>query len=273
MTTFAPPARILVRAPGDAYARCLRSDAAAVIDVDAARRQHAAYVAALSDLGLTVDFVPEDAAHPDATPPDACFIEDTAVVLGRSAVLTRPGAESRRGEVAAVGRRLAPYRVIEVMAAPATLDGGDVLRAGEHLFVGLSTRTNHEGLAMLARVASTEGLRVVPIEVRGGLHLKSACTLAGARDLVFDPSIVGADALRELERAGLTCTEAEEPAGANVLALGAAVLVSAAAPRTAASLAARGVNVVVLDVGEMHKGDGALTCLSLRVPSDGCWST
>lgn len=223
---------------------------------------------ALRELGLRVDVVPEDPAHPDA-----CFIEDTAVVLGESAVLTRPGAATRRGEVGPVGRALGAMRVLETMMAPATLDGGDVLRANMHLFVGLSTRTNHEGAAMLARVAATEGLRVVPIEVRGGLHLKSACTLASARELVFDASVIGADAVRAFEGAGLLCIEAGEPVGANVLALGSAVLVSAAAPRTAALLAARGVSVVVLDVGEIHKGDGALTCLSLRIPAEGCWST
>jgi dimethylargininase len=205
--------------------------------------------------------------------PDCCFIEDTAVVIGSRAVATCPGAPSRRGEVPAVAAELGRWCDIETMAAPATLDGGDVMRAGSTLFVGLSTRTNEAGVAMLVRAAAREGVRVSPMRVRGGLHLKSACTLAGPELVVYDAAVIGEPELAAFRAAGLEVVPAPEPAGANVLAIGGTVLVSAAAPRTAEVLAARGVRLRVVDVGEMHKGDGALTCLSIRVPRSGAWCT
>ncbi|MFI5300375.1 MAG: hypothetical protein ACHREM_19990, partial [Polyangiales bacterium] len=114
---------------------------------------------------------------------------------------------------------------------------------------------------------------IVALHVRDGLHLKSACTLASARELLFDPKVIGADERGAFEAAGLECVAVDEPTGANVLAIGDAVLVSSAAPKTAALLRERGRRVNVVDVGEFHKGDGALTCLSVRLPSPGTWCT
>lgn len=265
---FALPQRVLVRELSASFADCLRMEAGERIDVEKARRQHAGYVAALRALGLAVDVLPADDACADC-----CFIEDTAVLTGSHAVLTCPGASARRAEVPPIGEALARDAVVHTMASPATLDGGDVLRAGTRLFVGLSSRTNAAGVAFLREVAARDGLLVVALEVRGGLHLKSACTLAGASLLVYDASLIHDDELSQFRVAGLECIAAEEPLGANVLAIGDAVLVSAAAPRTAARLAAAGRDVRMVDVGEMHKGDGALTCLSLRVPARGAWCT
>lgn len=268
MTTFAPPARLVTREVSARYAECVRTDATRAIDVGAAKRQHAAYVAALRSLGLRVDVLP---AADDA--PDACFVEDTAVITGAHALATCPGAESRRAEVASIAAELGRDHVIAAMSPPATLDGGDVLRVGDRLFVGLSGRTNRAGLEALAAVAARDGLEVVALSVRDGLHLKSACSLASASLLVFDPRIVAEEERAVFERAGLTCLAVEEPAGANVLAVGDAVLVSRAAPRTVGLLRSKGLAVHVVDVGEFHKGDGALTCLSLRVPREGAWAT
>jgi dimethylargininase len=268
MLPFAPPARLVARQVSARYAECVRSDPKLVIDVAAARRQHAGYVEALRALGLQVDVLP---AEDDA--PDACFVEDTAVVTGAHAVATRPGAESRRAEVASVARELARDRVVGTMSSPATLDGGDVLRVAGRLFVGLSSRTNRAGLDALAAFAARDGLDVVPLTVRDGLHLKSACTLASASLLVIDPRVIGDEERAAFVEAGLTILAVDEPAGANVLAIGDAVLVSSAAPRTAELLRAKGLDVRVVDVGEFHKGDGALTCLSLRVPREGAWAT
>jgi dimethylargininase len=266
--TFAAPSTVLVRPISARFADCLRSDGAGPIDVSSARAQHASYVRALRDLGLAVEVVPAD---DDA--PDCCFIEDTAVVTGAHALATRPGAPSRRVEVEPVATALARSCTVHRMAPPATLDGGDVLRIGARLFVGLSARTNREGARALAEVAALDGLEVVVLEVRGGLHLKSSCTLASASVLVFDPRVLGDEEIQALRGAAASLVAALEPAGANVLALGDAVLVSSAAPRTAADLRARGLDVRVVDVAEMHKGDGALTCLSLRVPRAGAWCT
>ena len=159
------------------------------------------------------------------------------------------------------------------MAATATLDGGDVLRIGARLFVGLSSRTNAEGAAALVQVAALDGLEVVTVTVRDGLHLKSACTLASPTLLVVDPRVMGASDLEPFRVAGIELLDVVEPAGANLLALGNAVIASAAAPRTAQILRERGLDVRIVNVSEFHKGDGALTCLSLRVPRAGCWST
>jgi dimethylargininase len=262
--SFAAPERVLVRPVSARYADCLRSDVRAQIDVSRALAQHEAYVAAICALGIAVDVVPADDASPDA-----CFIEDTAVITGAHAIATRPGAPSRRAEVAPVAGALASHLVVHAMEAPASLDGGDVLRIGQRLYVGLSSRTNRAGADALATVAARDGLEVVVVTVLGGLHLKSACTLAAPTLLVYDPAVLGdadVQSFRDVE-----AMPAVEPVGANVLALGEVTLASAAAPATVASLRERGIDVGVVDVGEMHKGDGALTCLSLRVPRAGSW--
>jgi dimethylargininase len=268
MPRFAAPARVFTRAVSARYPGCLRADASARIDLYLARAQHAGYVATLRALGIVVDVLPTDDDCPDA-----CFVEDTAVVTGTYTIATHPGAPSRRAEVEPVAEVLACHRTVHRMTAPATLDGGDVLRIGSRLFVGLSSRTNREGAEALARVASQDGLEVVQLSVRDGLHLKSACSLASASLLLYDPRLMGDAELSALRACGVELAPVSEPAGANVLAVGDAVLVSAAAPGTAGALQARGLDVRIVDVGEFHKGDGALTCLSLRVPAAGAWST
>jgi dimethylargininase len=265
---FALPERVLTRAISARYADCVREETSARIDVELARAQQEAYVTALRAVGVRVDMLPSDDDSPDA-----CFIEDTAVITGAHAIATRPGADSRRAEVPPVADALARLLEVHRMDGPATLDGGDVLRIDTRLFVGLSTRTNRAGVDALARVAVLDGLEVTPIPVRGGLHLKSACTLASASVLLYDPRVLDDTDLALLRAPGVELVRVSEPAGANVLVLGDAVLVSMAAPETAEMLRARGLDVRVLDVSEIHKGDGALTCLSLRIPRAGAWST
>jgi dimethylargininase len=255
-----------VRDVPDTYARCLRRDPVP-LDPARARAQVQAYARVLGELGVAVERLPADEACPDC-----CFVEDAAVVLSAGlAVLTRPGAPSRRPELPPVERAL---RGLVAEVAPlddpaATLDGGDVLRAGATLFVGLSERTNRAGADALGRVAARAGLSVVAVPVGAGLHLKSAVTLLAPGRLVLQ---AGALDPTPFLRAGLSCLEVEEPAGANVLALGPVVLVSSAAPRALARLVREpGLVVRAIDVAELHKGDGALTCLSLRVPPPGAW--
>jgi dimethylargininase len=261
---LALPARVLVRPVSESYAACLRVAADEPISVVAARAQHGAYVAAVASAGVPVTVVDADDACADA-----CFVEDTAVVTGRHAIATRPGAPSRRTEVRAVAEALAPFVTVHGMASPATLDGGDVLRAGAALYVGLSSRTNREGAARLAEVAAMDGLVTHVLQVASGLHLKSACTLVDAATLIYDPAQLDAGALEIFRASGLACLAALEPEGANVLALGPHVLASAAAPRTASLLEARGHRVVRVDVSEIHKGEGALTSHTLRIPPQG----
>lgn len=264
MTTFRAPARALVRAVPDSYARCLRQDPVPV-DPARARAQVEGYARALARHGVQVDRVDTDEACPDA-----CFTEDVAVILdAERALITRPGAPSRRAEVEPVARALgARLELLRLDDAGACLDGGDVLRVGDALFVGLSGRTNRAGADGLARAARPLGLEVVPVPLAAGLHLKSVVTLV-APGLVV--ALEGAP-LDELRARGARVLLTDEPWGANVLPLGPVVLVSTAAPRTLARLRREpGLECEALDVSELHKGDGALTCLSLRTPPPGGW--
>lgn len=260
--SFASPVRAWVRAVPDSLPACLRSNDLP-IDVARARAQHAAYAAALVEAGIAVETLPAEYSCPDCV-----YIEDTAVLLGPVALLTVPGAPARRPELAAVAEALARALPTRTMALPATLDGGDVLRAGSTLFVGLSGRTNEAGLRALAALAEPLGLALRPVPVSAGLHLKSAVTLVDPETVVIVRDQLDPAPFVEADLRALLVTE---PFGGNVLALGDRVLVSADAPRTADRLAARGLRVVSLDVSELHKGDGALTCLSLRQPPAGAW--
>lgn len=259
---FASPQRAWLRAIPKRFPDCLRTNDLP-IDVALARAQHAAYAAALADAGVDVQILP---AAEDC--PDCVYIEDVAVLLGPLTLITTPGASSRRPEVAGVRPVLQAAGPIRAMSTGAILDGGDVLRAGDTLFVGLSARTSAAGLAALREVADPLKLAVVPVPVQAGLHLKSAVTLAAPGLLVLveeqlDPA--------PFARAGLEVLLVDEPHGGNVLALKDRVLVSSASPRVGARLRARGLRTVEVDVTELHKGDGALTCLSLRQPPPGAW--
>ena len=254
----------LVRAVPASFSAALCTDNVE-LNVAMARRQHAGYVAALKASGCQVLEVPADDAFPDC-----CFIEDTAVVLGETAVLTRPGAASRQGEVDGVAEVLGKHRELVRMRAPAALDGGDVLRIGMHLFIGISERTNKDGALFLAAAARREGIESTLLDVPEGLHLKSFVTLAATGTLVHDERLE----VEAFEAAGFRCLVAPEPVGANVLAVGVSVLVSEDAVRTADMLEQRvGLRVRRVHVSEFHKADGALTCLSLRLAGPGGWAT
>ena len=225
------------------------------IDLALAVGQHDAYAALLRSLGLEVVELPADPAFPDC-----CFVEDTAVVLDEVALVTRPGVASRRGEVAAVEAALARYRPIERTPKPATLEGGDVLRVGRRVFVGLSGRTNAEGIDRLAAVAEPLGYRVTPVAVTGCLHLKSAVTALDDARVLVNRAWLDPEPFRGLE---LVDVAAEEPGAANVLTAGGQVIGHAGFPRTLDRLSARGYRVQPLDVSEFLKAEAALTCKSL----------
>jgi dimethylargininase len=261
---FAAPARALLREVPDSFLHALQHTPA-LLDAERARTQHASYATALREAGVRVEVLAADEACPDC-----CFVEDVALVLSDiRGIVTRPGAASRRSAGPPVTAALASGSLtLTQLEAPATLDGGDVLRAGARLFVGVSSRTNREGVAQLTGQAGAAGLSVVPVTLGQGLHLKSVVTLLDPGSVVL---LRGALDAAPFHDAGLEPVVVDEPAGANVLALGARVLVSAAAPRTADALSSRGHDVRAVDVSELHKADGALTCLSLRVPPPGAW--
>ena len=225
------------------------------IDLERAIAQHAAYAALMRTLGLEVVELPADPAFPDC-----CFVEDVAVVLDEVALLTRPGALSRRGEVQAVEAVLARYRPIETTPPPATLEGGDVLRVAHTLYVGRSARTNEAGVARLAALAEPHGYRVVPVPVTGCLHLKSAVTALDQERVLVNRDWLDPSPFRGLE---LVDVAAEEPGAANVLRVAGLVIAHPGFPRTLERVASLGYSVRPLDVSEFLKAEAALTCKSL----------
>ena len=248
--------RALTRPVPDSLADCTVTHIGrSAIDVGRARAQHAEYEQVLAQHGWDVERVP---AAMDLA--DSVFVEDTAAVFDEIAVVTRPGAPSRERETDGVARALGRYRAIATIVAPGTLDGGDVLRAGRDVYVGMSSRTNAEGLRQLAAVVSPYGYRVHGVGTRGCLHLKTAVTCATDGILVINPEWFDAQQIPGFEHVDV---DPAEPFAANVLRLGDAVLVSASAPRTRARLESRGVSTVAVDVSELAKAEGALTCCSI----------
>jgi len=219
--------------------------------------QHQAYVAALERLGLAVEQLPALPALPDAY-----FVEDAAVVVPELAVLTRPGAASRRPEVAAIEAPLAARRPLARIEAPGLLDGGDVLVAGREIYVGLSARTNLAGARALAELLEPHAYRVTTIPVAAGLHLKSSVNLVAPGLVAATAAFAEFDALARCERIVVADDEA---AGANLVRIRDHVLVAAGYPELHARLRERGFELVVLDMSEVEKLDGGLSCLSLRL--------
>ena len=242
----------------DAIVRCeLTHLARRPIDLARARAQHRAYQARLAALGCEVTRLPD---APDLA--DAVFVEDTVVVVGEVAVLARPGAASRRPELASMAEALAPLRPIVRVEAPGTLEGGDVLRVGRTLFVGRSSRTNDAGFAALRAAVEPYGYEARQVPVHGCLHLKTAVTQAGERLLVVNRAWIDADAFAGFD---LVDVDPEEPFAANTLRVGGAVIHAAAFARTRARLAARGVAVEPVDLSELAKAEGGVTCCSVIV--------
>jgi dimethylargininase len=225
------------------------------IDVRLARRQHLAYERCLADLGCAVTSLPSVPALPDSV-----FVEDAALVLDEWAVITRPGAASRRPETASVAAALAPWRPLLHLGTPGTLDGGDVLVLGRRVFVGRSLRSDEAGREQLRGLLAPRGYTVVPVAVRGCLHLKSAVTAVAADRLLVNPAWVDGSAF-----CGLKIIEVDpaEPHAANALRIGDSVVFPAAFERTRRRLEGAGIGVVTVDVSELARAEGAVTCCSL----------
>jgi dimethylargininase len=230
------------------------------IDVVAAHIQHASYQAALVTLGLSLVTIPPDPAYPDC-----CFVEDTAIVAGGTVLLTRSGAPSRRGE--AVLASFADLGDLHRTEAPATLDGGDCMRLGKTIYVGLSERTNQAGADRVREVFGPLGFRVVAVPLPPSiLHLKCVCSpLAEDRMLLADGSLPAALFTEGGARVGIVRVPDSERYAANALAHDGGVIVSAGHPQTAAALEAAGFRVLPLQTTEFRKADGSLTCLSILV--------
>jgi len=225
------------------------------IDVAKAMAQHKAYQDSLAELGAQIVSLPAEPGLPDAV-----FVEDPVVVVDEVAVISNMGASSRQPEARSLAEALSLYRPLKFLAEPATLDGGDVLRIGRSVFVGLSRRTNREGIEQLRELLRSYDYQVEPVEVRGCLHLKSACSYLGRNTILVNRSWIETERLRGF---ALLDVPHDEPAAANALLLNEVVIMPASFPKTRALLAARGFQVRTIDVSELQKAEAGVTCCSL----------
>lgn len=249
--------RAIVRTPAANAGDGLTTAGLGPPDVELLLAQHDAYVEALASLGLAIEVLEADPRFPDGH-----FVEDTAVVTPQLAVVARPGAPSRLGEEASVAPVLARYRRIARITEPGSLDGGDVVVAGDRCLVGVSARTDAAGAAQLAAILAEHGMRCVEIPVASGLHLKSSVNYLGEGRLLVAPAFARHEALSGFE---LVVLDEEEAYAANSLCIDGSVLVPRGFARASERIAAAGLRVVELDASELRKMDGGLTCLSLRL--------
>ena len=255
-----PFTRAIVRPPAATFAAGITSSGLGPPDLALALEQHEAYCRTLERLGLSLVRLPADPNFPDST-----FVEDAAIVTSRGAILTRPGAPSRAGEVAALGAALGRwFPELDGITAPGTVDGGDVCEAGEHFFIRVSDRTNAEGATQLAAWLAAHGFGSSTIDLRevpGLLHLKTGLAWLGGRRLLAVGGVAGHEALRGWEV--VEVPKGEEYA-ANCIRVNDTLLVARGFPRTAALLRALGHGVAEVDMSEYRKMDGGLSCLSVR---------
>jgi dimethylargininase len=225
------------------------------IDIGRARAQHRQYEQCLSDLGCTIHQLPAEASMPDSV-----FVEDTAVVLEELAVIMHPGAETRRAETASVAEVLGRYRRLHYIEPPGTMDGGDVLRVGRMLYVGLTSRSNVAAVEQLQSCVSAHGYKVEGVEVEGCLHLKSAVTQVGASTLLVNRAWVD---VKAFEGVDLIDVATDEPMGANALLVGETVVYPQAYTETRRRLEERGIAIEIVNASELAKAEGGVTCCSL----------
>src|SRR5210317_135129 len=225
------------------------------IDFGLAQQQHRDYQSALSSLGCEVVVVP---APPGLA--DSVFIEDTALVLDDIAVMLRPGVASRQPEVAGVADVLQQYKPLKAIEPPGTIDGGDLLRVGNRIFAGLSTRSNQSGIQQLRDIVSDFGMTVETVETTKCLHLKSAVSEVAPGTLLINTDWISSLAFKDFE---LIPVDKEETHAANALRIGNNLIYPSSFPRTMDVLMNRGIDVIPVDLTELQKAEGAVTCCSL----------
>lgn len=252
--------KCIVRAPSGNFANGLTSVDLGKPDYHVAMRQHAAYCEALQSCGLDLIRLPPDERHPDST-----FVEDSAIVTSRGAVIMRPGAPSRLSEIDDIRRELVKhYPELSTIEAPGTVDGGDVCEAGGHFFIGISRRTNEAGAAQLALTLESFGYSSSLIDIRGLsniLHLKSGMAWLGGNRLVVIGALSG---LKEFSAYELVHVNSDEEYAANCVFLNNRVLLAAGFPGLKKALEDMNYSTMPLEMSEFQKMDGGLSCLSLR---------
>lgn len=225
------------------------------IDVDIARDQHNQYMECLASLGCRIHRLPAEPLLPDSV-----FIEDTCIVLDELAIIARPGAESRRAETSSVAKALETYRNLVFIEAPGTIDGGDVLRIGKTLFVGLSSRSNRAGIEQMRNLLDAFGYKVKGVPIRDCLHLKSAACQVASDTLLINRARVDAD---HLGRMKLIDVDPSEPSGANALLVGGTVVYPHEFNGTRKRIEDSGIEVWVVDISELRKAEAGITCCSV----------
>ncbi len=226
------------------------------IDHSIASSQHQDYCSMLESLGVQITMLSDNDGLPDAV-----FVEDTALVFDELAVITRPGAESRRGETGLIEAELSKHRSIAQIKPPATLDGGDVIQMGSTVFVGQTARTNSAGIASLQKMLAPFDYEVRPVQVHGCLHLKSAACDISERSLLVNPSWLDLSPFSEFNVMTIDNTE---PWAANAIHINGTVCLHSAFHKTIANLRELEFKVATTDVSEFQKAEGGLSCLSLR---------
>ncbi len=247
----------ITRKPSKNFARGLTTTAGSEpADYGLMLEQHEAYLEALSAAGLEVIVL-----DPLPDYPDAHFVEDTAVVTPDVAVITIPGADARKGEAESIAPVLAEFRKVEHIQAPGTLDGGDVLQVGSHFLIGISQRTNLEGAEQLGRILQSYGKTWTAITVGAGLHFKSSVNYVGKNTLLVTSDFTAKEQLKGYDQIVL---DSAESYAANTLLVNEYLLIPAGYPDTRKQLETLGFEMIELEISEVRKMDGGLTCMSLR---------
>jgi len=227
------------------------------IDLDIARAQHHEYVSALASIGCQILELPAETDLPDSV-----FVEDIAFILDEVAVITRPGADSRKPETASIIQALTPHRALVQVTAPATVDGGDVLVLGKNIYVGLSTRSNSAAIEQLQKLLGNYGYKIIGAEMTDCLHLKTAVTRVDDKTLLINKNWVSADYFTGYD---LIEVDPSEPFAANCLPVNEYIIYPTSFPKTRAKLESRGYKIKSVTVDELAKAEGAVTCCSLII--------
>jgi dimethylargininase len=246
----------IARKPGPNFGQGLTTSSLGSPSYNLLQKQHDAYIETLEKLGLEVTVL-----DPEPDYPDAYFVEDTAVVTPEVAVITIPGAASRQGEQLTIQPVLSGFRSIENITHPGTVDGGDVLMTGRHCFIGISDRTNADGARQLGAILESHGYTWDSIPVGQGLHLKSSVNYVGGNTLILTTPFQNLSLFESFTKIIL---EEAETYAANTLWINDTLIMPTGYPQTMENLSDLGLPIIELDVSEMAKMDGGLTCLSLR---------
>jgi dimethylargininase len=246
----------IVRKPGDDFAHGITISNLGPPHYELMMKQHENYIKTLRSLGLELIVL-----NPLPDYPDAYFVEDTAVVTPDVAIITNPGVEDRKGEEDTIEQALVTYRKTVRIRTPGNVDGGDVLMVGPHFFIGISERTNREGATQLGCILEEYGYTWTTILVEAGLHLKSSVNYIGKNTLIITERFSCYDEFKQYDTIIVDKTEEYT---ANTLLLNNSLIIPKGFPNTMKKLEATGLDIIELDVSEVRKMDGGLTCMSLR---------